>query len=104
MADDQAGAQAVELVRALCDQLHKMTRELAWRERQDVTGRNGRAWVRREVATLRLVISEAQFLIDRLERRYLNGSGQARLPEQPRRSVARSRSGEPDRRSPRLNS
>jgi hypothetical protein len=43
MADDQAAAQAVELVRALCDQLHAMTRRLARLERQGVTGTNGRA-------------------------------------------------------------
>jgi hypothetical protein len=62
--DQRDAAQAVELVRALCDQLHKMTRELAWLERQDVTGRNRRASaIRREAAALRLDISEAQFLI-----------------------------------------
>ena len=96
MADHQAAAQAVELVRALCDQLHKMTRELAWLERQDVTGTNGRASaIRHEAAALRVDIDEARFLIDRLERRYLNGNGHAqpRRQEQPRRSVARSQQG-----------
>ena len=85
MADDQAAAQAVELVRALCDQLHAMTRQLARLERQGVTGTNGRAsaTIRREAATLRRDISKAQFLIDRLERRYLNGNGHA----QPRRPL-----------------
>jgi hypothetical protein len=90
MADDQAAAQAVELVRALRDQLHKMTRQLARLEREDVTGTNSRASaIRHEAAALRVDIGEAQFLIDRLERRYLNGNGHAhpRLPEQPRRSA-----------------
>jgi hypothetical protein len=104
MADDQAAAQAVELVRALCDQLHAMTRRLARLERQGVTGTNGRASaaVRHEAAALRRDIHQAQFLIDRLERRYLNGNGhvQPRLPEQPRRSVARNQA----RPNPRLNS
>jgi hypothetical protein len=35
-------AQAQELVRALRHQLHETTTQLAWVERQDVTGRNGR--------------------------------------------------------------
>jgi hypothetical protein len=85
-------AQAVELVRALSDQLHQMTRQLAQLECQGATGTNGRASaIRREAAVLRLDISEAQFLIDRLERRYLNGNGHVRprLPEQARRSIAR---------------
>jgi hypothetical protein len=93
MADYQAVAQAVESVRALRDQLHEMTRQLARLERQGVTGTNGResATIRHEAAALRRDISKAQFLIDGLERRYLNGNGHAqpRLPEQPRRSVAR---------------
>jgi hypothetical protein len=100
--DRRDAAQAVELVRALRDQLHKMTRQLARLKRQDVTGTNGRASaIRCEAAALRRDINEAQFLIDRLERRYLNGSGHAqpRLPEQPRRSVARNRA----RPGPRLN-
>jgi hypothetical protein len=74
----------VELVRALCDQLHEMTRQLGWLERQDVTGTTSRASAMRcEAAALRRDIHEAQFLIDRLERGYLNGNGHAqpRLPE-----------------------
>ena len=83
--DERAAAQAVELARALCDQLHKMTRQLAWLESQDVTGTNGRASaIRREVAALRQDINEAHFLIDRLEHRYLNSNGHA----QPRRPAA----------------
>jgi hypothetical protein len=51
-----------------------MTTQLARVERQDVTGRNGRACaLRTEAAALRRDIQEAQFLIDRLQRRYLNG-------------------------------
>ena len=67
-------APAVELVRALRHQLDEMTTQLAWVQRQDVTGRNGRACaMRMEAAALRRDIQEAQFLIDRLRRRYLNG-------------------------------
>jgi hypothetical protein len=75
-------AQAVELIRALRHQLDEMTTQLAWVERQDVTGRNGRACaMRMEAATLRRDIREAEFLIDRLQRRYLNGDrAQGRLP------------------------
>jgi hypothetical protein len=94
--DEHDVAQAVQLVRALCDQLHAMTRQLARLERQHVIGTS--SWapaLRFEAAVLRRDISEARFLIDRLERRYLNGNGRAqpRLPEQPRRSVARSQHG-----------
>ena len=68
-------AQAVELVRALRAQLLRMIGQLAWIERQDVTRRNGRAWAMRvEAATLRRDINEAQILIDRLQRRYLNAN------------------------------
>ena len=86
--DAHDAAQAVELVRALCDQLHEMNRQLARLERQGVLGKNGRASaIRCEAAALRRDIHEAQFLIDRLRRRYLNGNphAQPRVPEQPRR-------------------
>ena len=67
-------AQALELVRALRQKLDEMTTQLAWVQRQDVTGRNGRACAMRlEAAALRRDTQEAQFLIDRLQRRYLNG-------------------------------
>jgi hypothetical protein len=69
---DCEAAQAVELVRALRHQLHEMTTQLARVERQDVTGRKGRA-VRMEAAELRRDLKEAQALIDQLQRRYLNG-------------------------------
>ena len=36
-------AQALEFVRALRAQVRKLTSQLAWIERQDVTGRNARA-------------------------------------------------------------
>jgi hypothetical protein len=76
--DQRSAAQAVELVRALRDQLYEMTRRLAWLERQGVTGTNGRASaIRCEAAALRLDINEAQILIDRLQRRYLNSDGHA---------------------------
>jgi hypothetical protein len=90
--DERNAAQAVQLIRALRNQLHKMTRQLAWLERIDVTGTTSRPLaIRCEAAALRLDISEAQFLIDRLQRRYLNGDGHAqpRRPEQARRSIAR---------------
>jgi hypothetical protein len=55
-----------------------MTYRLTWLEsHQDVTGTNGQASaIRREAAALRLDISEAQFFIDRLQRRYLSGDEQ----------------------------
>jgi hypothetical protein len=61
----------VELVRALCHQLHGMTTQLDRLERQGVTGTNGRACaIRLEAAALRKDIREAQRHIDRLCRRY----------------------------------
>jgi hypothetical protein len=69
-------AQAAELVRALDDQLHKMTTRLAQVKHHCVTCRNGRACeTRLEAAALRRDIQEAQSLISRLQRRYLNGDG-----------------------------
>src|SRR6516162_8152063 len=86
---DHDAAQAVELVRALRDQLHKMTAQLAWVIRQDVTSRNGRACAMRvEAAALRRDIREAQFLIDRLQRRYLNGDERAQQHLAGRQPVA----------------
>ena len=70
-------AQAVELIRALRHQLDKMTSQLAWVKRQDVTARNGRACAMRlEAAALRRDIQKAQALIDQLQFRYLNGNGE----------------------------
>jgi hypothetical protein len=63
----------------LRDQLHEMTHQLAWLESRDVTGTNGRA-----AAALRLDISQAEILIDRLQRRYLNSDGHAQPVEVPR--------------------
>jgi hypothetical protein len=56
-------AQAVELVRALCDALHEMTHQLTWLERRGAL---------REAAALRQDINEAQTHINRLQSRYLN--------------------------------
>jgi hypothetical protein len=74
---DCEAAQAVELARALRHQLHEMTTQLARVERQDVTGRKGRA-VRMEAAELRRDLKEAQMHIDRLQRRYLSGDARTR--------------------------
>lgn len=64
--------------RQRCHQLHEMTTQLARVERQGVTGANARACAMRlEAAALRKDIREAQVLIDRLRRRYLNGDEQA---------------------------
>ena len=85
-------AQAVELVRALRHQLHEMTTRLAWVECQDVTGTNDRARaLRMEAAVLRRDIQEAEFLIDRLKRRYLNGD--ERIQQRP---AGRQRRAPPD--------
>jgi hypothetical protein len=68
----------LELVRALRQKLDEMTTQLAWVERQGVTGRNGRACAMRlEAAALRRDIRQAKVLIDRLQRRYLNGDGKS---------------------------
>jgi hypothetical protein len=71
--DERDAAQAAELVRGLRGQLHKMTNELVRLEHQHVSGKSSQASaIRREAAELRLDISQAQVLIDRLQRRYLN--------------------------------
>lgn len=76
--DEVDAAQAVELIRALRDQLHQMTHQLAWLDRQDVAGTNGRASaMRSEAAALRRDIDEAKVFIDRLQRRYLNSDAHA---------------------------
>jgi hypothetical protein len=79
-------AQAVELVRALRDQLHQMTRQLVRLERLDVSGTGSRASaIRCDTAALRRDIDEAQTLIDLLQLRYFNGNGlaQPRLQNKP---------------------
>jgi hypothetical protein len=89
--DERSTAQAVKLVRALCDQLHEMTRELARLERQGVTATSRRASaIRQAAAALRRDINEAQILIDRLERRYVNGDErtQQRPPRRQPRATA----------------
>ena len=60
---ERDAAQAVELVRALCDALHEMTHQLTWLERRGAL---------REAAALRQDINEAQTHINRLQSRYLN--------------------------------
>ena len=68
-------AQAVVLIRALRDQLREMTHHLAWVESRGVTGTNGRpSAMQLEADALRRDIAEAHALIDRLQRRYLNGA------------------------------
>jgi hypothetical protein len=63
-------AQAVELIRALREQLREMTAQLAWVERQGLTGWDSRASaLRLEAAALRGDIAEAKILIDRLQHR-----------------------------------
>jgi len=70
--DVRNAAQAMKLVRALRDQLHEMTQQLVRLERQGVTGTHRPASaIRCEAAALRRDINEAQILIDRLQRRYL---------------------------------
>jgi hypothetical protein len=79
--DEVDAAQAVELIRALRDQLHQMTHQLAWLDRQDVTGTSSRASaIRSEAAGVRRDIDEAKVFIDRLQRRYLKD------PHAPRRA------------------
>jgi hypothetical protein len=78
--DGSQAAQAVEFIRALRAHQVEMTSQLAWIERQNVTGRNARAYAMRvEAAALRRDINEAQILIDRLLRRYLKTTQQRQL-------------------------
>ena len=56
-------AQAAEMVRALHEQLHKITQQLVRLERQDITGMNSRASaIRCEAAELWRDINEVQIL------------------------------------------
>ena len=80
----------MELIRALRHQLDEMTTRLVWVERQDVTSKNGRACtMRTEASALRRDIQEAQLLIDRLQRRYLNGDEQMQQRPPVRQAVPR---------------
>ena len=86
--DERDAAQAVELVRALRNELHEMTRQLVRLECQDLTGTSSRASaIRCEAAALRRDINEAQTLIDLLQLRYLNGNGHAQRRLQNNRGV-----------------
>jgi len=82
--DAHDAEQAWELVRALREQVHEMTRRLDWLERQSLTNFSARraATLRFEIAVLQRDINEAQMFISRLQRRYLadNGDGQASRP------------------------
>ena len=90
---DYQRAQAVELVRALCHQLHKTTTRLDQVERQGVKNARSCA-IRLEATALRKDIREAQRLIDRLQRHYLDGdertqqhpAGRQRLATQDRQA------------------
>jgi hypothetical protein len=77
--DARNAAQAMELIRALCDALDGMTRQLPWLE-------HGGAQL--EAAALRQGINEAQILIDRLERCYLNGNRHASTSPATRELIA----------------
>lgn len=72
MIHDSDQAQAVELIRALRDQLKEMTAQLAWVERREVTSMSGPARARTSEAVLRRDIAAAEMHIDRLYRRYGN--------------------------------
>ncbi len=88
--DRRQVAQAVEFIRALRVQLGEMTSQLGWIERQNVRASNARASALRiEAATLRRDIKEAQSLIDRLERHYLERHAADRVPRAARRPAPR---------------
>ena len=74
---DCDAAQAVELIRALCDQLREMTHHLAWVDSRDVTTTSQAGAKRLEAAALRRDIAEAQMHIDRLQHRYFSGDTHA---------------------------
>lgn len=87
--DEVDAAQAVELIRALRDQLHQMTHQLACLDRQGASGANSRApAIRSEAAALRRDIDEAQVLIDRLQRRYLKDAHAPRRTVDSRRPLS----------------
>jgi hypothetical protein len=78
---DYQRAQAVELVRALCHQLHKTTTQLDQVERQGVKNARSCA-IRLEATALRKDIRDAQRHIDRLQRHYLD-DGDERTQQHP---------------------
>jgi hypothetical protein len=81
MGDFYQRAQAAELVRALGHQLDDMTTQLDRVERLGAKHARSSA-IRLEAATLRKDLREAQRLIDRLKRRYLDGSDE-RIQQRP---------------------
>ena len=87
--DDIDAAQAVELIRALREQLHQMTHQLAWLDRQDLIGNGTRASAMRcEAAALRRDINEAKVYIDRLQRRYLKDAPTPRRTPDAKRPLS----------------
>jgi hypothetical protein len=69
---ERDAAQADQLIRALCDERDKMTRQLSWLEKHDS---------QLEAPALRRDINEAQIHINRLQRRYLGGDGRTSAPQ-----------------------
>jgi hypothetical protein len=68
---DPNAAQARELLAALLEQVSVMTPRLVRAEREGACGDSSRArTIRREAAALRRDVGQAQFLIERLRRRY----------------------------------
>ena len=85
--EQRDAAQAIELVRALRERLHEMTCRLVRVERQGLAGRDSPpSALLSQAAELRRDVGRAQILVNRLERNYLNGNGDAdsRLPESNR--------------------
>jgi hypothetical protein len=69
--------------------MHRMTHQLLWIERQHVTGTKGRASaIQCEAAALRRDINEAQTLIDRLQRNYLDEGPHAQVRRPVRHELA----------------
>jgi hypothetical protein len=69
---ERDAAQAYQLIRAVCHERDKMTRQLSWVEKHAS---------RREAAALRRDLDEAQIHINRLQRRYLGQDGRTSVPQ-----------------------
>lgn len=69
---DSDAAQAVELIRALCEVLDKMTHQLAWLEQRGA---------RLEAVALSQDVNEAQTHINRLQHRYLKDDKHTPAPQ-----------------------
>jgi hypothetical protein len=85
--DAHDAAQALELVRALRDQIHEMTNHLTCLESESDNSPTRRAPATRlEMAALRRDIDQAQMFISRLQHRYnLNDNGHGRARRQQAR-------------------